>query len=101
MTVTFDEIQSAAELLQGKVPRTPALSSPALSTLTGADITLKLENLQVTGSFKPRGAYVKLAGLTEQEKKFGVFAASAGNHAQGVAYHARNLGLTATIYMPE
>jgi len=101
MSVSFDDIQSAAKLLQGKVTRTPSLSSPVLSKLTGSDITLKLENLQVTGSFKPRGAYVKLVSLTQDEKKAGVIAASAGNHAQGVAYHAQNLGLSATIYMPE
>lgn len=101
MTVTFDDIQRAAELIEGKVTRTPSLPSPVLSELAGADITLKLENLQVTGSFKPRGAYVKLAGLTDKEKKAGIAAASAGNHAQGVAFHARNLGVPATITMPE
>ncbi len=101
MTVTVDDIQRAAELIEGKVTRTPSLPSPVLSELAGADITLKLENLQVTGSFKPRGAYVKLAGLTDKEKKIGIAAASAGNHAQGVAFHARNLGVPATITMPE
>lgn len=101
MTVTYEDIKAAAKHLEGKVIRTPALSSTALSELCGADIALKLENLQVTGSFKPRGAYVKLAGLSGPEKKAGVVAASAGNHAQGVAYHARQLGIPATIYMPE
>lgn len=101
MTVTIDDIRAAAELLEGKVVRTPAISSATLSDMCGAEIVLKLENLQVTGSFKPRGAFVKLKALTDKEKKAGVVAASAGNHAQGVAYHARNLGIPATIYMPE
>ena len=101
MPVTFKDIQKAAKQLEGKIIRTPSLSSPLLSDLSGADITLKLENLQLTGSFKPRGAYIKLAGLTDREKKAGVVAASAGNHAQGVAIHARNLGIKATITMPE
>jgi threonine dehydratase len=101
MAVTIDDIQAAARQLEGRVVRTPSLASPALSELCGADIVLKLENLQITGSFKPRGAFIKLAGLTNEEKKAGVVAASAGNHAQGVAYHARDLGLSTTIYMPE
>ncbi|MCH7551042.1 MAG: pyridoxal-phosphate dependent enzyme [Proteobacteria bacterium] len=101
MPVTIDDIRAAAEALEGKVSRTPGLRSAVLSELTGADIFLKLENLQVTGSFKPRGAYIKLSGLSDKEKKSGVVAASAGNHAQGVAYHARQLGVSATIYMPE
>ena len=81
--------------------RTPGLSSVVLSELAGADIVLKLENLQLTGSFKPRGAYIKLASLSAKDRKLGVIAASAGNHAQGIAYHARELGIPATIYMPE
>lgn len=101
MPVTFKDIQKAAKQLEGKIIRTPSLPSPVLSDLSGADITLKLENLQLTGSFKPRGAYIKLAGLSDKEKKAGVAAASAGNHAQGVAFHARNLGIKATITMPE
>jgi len=101
MTVTLEDIRAAARQLETRVVRTPALPSPALSDICGADIVLKLENLQVTGSFKPRGAYIKLAGLSDKEKKAGVVAASAGNHAQGVAYHARDLGIPATIYMPE
>ncbi len=101
MTVTIEDIRAAAEQLEGKVTRTPTLRSGVLSELCGADIVLKLENLQLTGSFKPRGAYIKLNGLTDKEKKAGVVAASAGNHAQGVAYHARNLKIPAAIYMPE
>lgn len=101
MTVTFEDIQDAARQLEGRVVRTPGLASAVLSELAGADIVLKLENLQVTGSFKPRGAYIKLASLSAKDRKRGVIAASAGNHAQGVAYHARELGIPATIYMPE
>ena len=89
MPVTIDDIRAAAEALAGKVSRTPGLRSQVLSELTGADIHLKLENLQVTGSFKPRGAYIKLSGLSKKEKKSGVVAVSAGNHAQGVAHHPR------------
>jgi len=101
LAVTIDDIRGAARQLEGRVVRTPCLASPALSELCGADIVLKLENLQVTGSFKPRGALIKLDSLSDAEKKVGVVAASAGNHAQGVAYHARNLEIPATIYMPE
>ncbi len=101
MGVSIDDIRAAAGLLEGRVVRTPSLRSGVLSDLCGADIVLKLENLQITGSFKPRGAFIKLSGLSDREKKAGVVAASAGNHAQGVAYHARNLGIPATIYMPE
>ncbi len=101
MTVSIDDIRAAAERLEGKIVRTPTLRSSLLSDLCGANIVLKLENLQLTGSFKPRGAFIKLSGLSEKEMKSGVIAASAGNHAQGVAYHARQLGIPATIYMPE
>ncbi len=101
MTVSIDDIRAAAERLEGKIVRTPTLRSSVLSDLCGANIVLKLENLQFTGSFKPRGAFIKLSGLSEKEMKSGVIAASAGNHAQGVAYHARQLGIPATIYMPE
>lgn len=101
MTVTFEDIQDAARQLEGRVVRTPSLSSAVLSELAGADIVLKLETLQITGSFKPRGAYIKLASLSAKDRKRGILAASAGNHAQGVAYHARELGIPATIYMPE
>lgn len=98
--ITIDDIRKAAELLQGHVLRTPAISSPGLSKLTGADVYLKLENQQVTGSFKTRGSYVRMTALSEAERKAGVVAASAGNHAQGVGYHAERLGIPATIYMP-
>ena len=101
MTVTIDDIRAAARELEGRVVRTPSIRSRALSELSGADVVLKLENLQLTGSFKPRGAFVKLSSLPARDKKAGVVAASAGNHAQGVAVHARDLGIPATIYMPE
>lgn len=98
--VTFEKIQAAAELISGAVLETPCLPAPRLSQLTGADVFVKYENMQVTGAFKERGALVKLASLTEDEKARGVIAVSAGNHAQGVAYHAGRLGIPATIVMP-
>lgn len=101
MTVTIETIRDAARLLEGEIIRTPALPVRRLSRASGADVYLKLENLQVTGSFKVRGAGVKLHSLTEDERARGVVAASAGNHAQGVAYHAGRHNIAATIYMPE
>lgn len=101
MAVTLDHIRAAAALIEDHILKTPALRSHGLSEMSGADVVLKLENLQHTSSFKPRGALVKLLSLSEADKKAGVVAASAGNHAQGVAFHARNLGIPATIYMPK
>jgi threonine dehydratase len=101
MTVTIEDIRDAARLLEGEIIRTPTLPVRRLSRATGAEVYLKLENLQVTGSFKVRGAGIKLNSLTEDERARGVVAASAGNHAQGVAYHAGRLDIAATIYMPE
>lgn len=98
--VTFDKVKQAAEIIKGAVLETPCLPAPRLSQLTGADIFVKYENMQVTGAFKERGALVKLSSLTDQEKSRGVIAVSAGNHAQGVAYHAGRLGIPATIVMP-
>lgn len=98
--IDFKDITDARELLAGHVLRTPSIASPALSKLTGADIYLKLESQQVTGSFKVRGSYVRMAALSDAERKAGVFAASAGNHAQGVGYHAQRMGIPAAIYMP-
>ncbi|MDE0150607.1 MAG: threonine ammonia-lyase [Rhodospirillaceae bacterium] len=100
MTVTAHDIREAAGLLDGQIVRTPTLHSRTLSEIAGCGIWLKFENLQYTASFKDRGAYVKLASLDEGARKAGVIAASAGNHAQGVAYHARRLGIPATIVMP-
>jgi threonine dehydratase len=98
--VTFTRVQEAAALLNGAVIETPCLPAPRLSQLTGADVFVKYENMQVTGAFKERGALVKLSSLRADEKKRGVIAVSAGNHAQGVAYHAGRLGIPATIVMP-
>ncbi len=96
-----EDVRAAANLLVGSVARTPTIASPALSALTGSTVFLKLETLHPTGSFKERGAVVKLASLGRAERKAGVIAMSAGNHAQGVAYHARRLGIPVTIVMPE
>jgi threonine dehydratase len=100
--VTIDDIRRAASVIAGHVLRTPAVRAPRLAEATGAaEVVLKLENQQYTGSFKDRGAYNKLASLDAQAKTAGVIAMSAGNHAQGVAYHAQRLGIPATIVMPE
>ncbi len=100
MTVTIADIEEARRVIAGVVLRTPMLPAPRLSALTGAEVFVKYENLQVTNSFKDRGALVKLASLNETERKRGVVAMSAGNHAQSVAYHAARLGIPATIVMP-
>jgi threonine dehydratase len=98
--VTLADIEAARRTLAGHVLRTPLLAAPPLSALTGAEVYIKYENLQVTNSFKERGACVKLAALDSGERRRGVIAMSAGNHAQAVAYHARRLGIPATIVMP-
>jgi threonine dehydratase len=100
MTVTIDDIRAAARLIEGRVVRTPTFSAPRLSALTGANVFVKYENMQATGSFKDRGALVKLESLTPDERRRGVIAMSAGNHAQAVAFHAARLGIPATIVMP-
>jgi threonine dehydratase len=99
--VSLAAIKSAADLLRGNVLRTPALEAPKLSALTGARIFVKYENMQATGSFKDRGAFLKLSSLDAAARQRGVIAISAGNHAQAVAYHAARLGIKATIVMPE
>ncbi len=99
--ITAADIDAAAKTLEGRVLRTPTLYAPRLSALTGAEIFIKYENLQATGSFKDRGALVKLASLNDAERKRGVIAMSAGNHAQAVAYHATKLSIRSTIVMPE
>jgi threonine dehydratase len=101
MTITFEDIQRAARAIADKVPHTPFVRAATLSDLTGANVMLKLETLQTTNAFKVRGALNKLLSLTPEECKRGVIALSAGNHAQAVAYHATQLGITATIVMPE
>ena len=100
MSITIKDIEAARRVIKGAVLRTPMLPAPRLSGLTGADVYVKYENLQVTNSFKDRGALVKLTSLSEAERKRGVVAMSAGNHAQSVAYHAARLGIPATIVMP-
>src|ERR1700723_4742571 len=95
--VTLADIEKARGTIAGKVLRTPLLPAPPLSALTGAEVFVKYENLQVTNSFKERGACVKLAALSADERRRGVIAMSAGNHSQAVAYHARRLAISATI----
>jgi threonine dehydratase len=101
MTVTLEDVRNAAERISGEVVRTPTVRSGALSAALGADVYLKLETLQRTGSFKDRGALVKLLGMDSDARERGVIAVSAGNHAQGVAVHAQRLGIPATIVMPK
>ena len=98
--LTLADVEAARERLGSAVYRTPCSRSEQLSKLTGLDIFLKLENLQMTGSFKERGALNRIATLTPEEAARGVVAASAGNHAQGVAYHATRRGIRAVIVMP-
>ncbi|GAC1344072.1 MAG: threonine ammonia-lyase [Acetobacteraceae bacterium] len=98
--IGIDDVRAAAERIAGRILRTPALPSHAVGLATGAEVTLKLENLQAIGSFKERGAANRLALLSAEERARGVVAMSAGNHAQAVARHASLLGLRATIVMP-
>lgn len=98
--LTLADVRAAAERLRGQVLETPCTPSRTLSELAGCDVFLKFENLQFTASFKERGALNKIAQLSQAERACGVLAVSAGNHAQGVAYHAQRLGIPATIVMP-
>jgi threonine dehydratase len=98
--IEIADIRAAAGRLQGQVLNTPCVESRTISQIIGAQVFLKFENLQFTASFKERGACNKLAQLTPEERRRGVIAMSAGNHAQGVAYHAQRLGLRAVIVMP-
>jgi threonine dehydratase len=98
---TIDDIRAAAARIDGAVIRTPMLLSRTLSEVIGAEVWLKFENLQFTAAYKERGALNKLLQLSAEERSRGVIAASAGNHAQAVAYHARRLGIPAVIVMPE
>jgi threonine dehydratase len=100
MSVTIADIEAARRTITGQVLRTPMLPAPKLSALTGAEVYVKYENLQVTNSFKDRGAFNKLASLSADARERGVIAMSAGNHAQAVAYHAARLRIPATIVMP-
>jgi threonine dehydratase len=99
--VSLDDVEQAAELIKAIAVRTPMEESRWLSALTGSNVHLKCENLQRTGSFKIRGAYTRMSHLTSEERARGVVAASAGNHAQGVALAAQALGIKATVFMPE
>ena len=101
MSVTFADIQAAADRIAGHVDRTPTRYSRKLSELTGAEVWLKFENLHYTASFKERGACNRLSQLSPEERKRGVVAASAGNHASALAYHGSRLGIPVTIVMPE
>ena len=98
---TIDDIRAAAKRIDGALIRTPMLVSKTLSEIIGAEVWLKFENLQFTAAYKERGALNKLLQLSPEERKRGVIAASAGNHAQAVAYHAKRLGIPATIVMPK
>ena len=100
LPVTLRDIEAAAGVLSGFVKRTGFDRSRTLSDITGASIWLKFENLQFTSTFKERGALNRLHALTGDERRRGVIAMSAGNHAQGVAYHAMRLGIPAAIVMP-
>ena len=98
--ITLDDVRAAAGRIDGAVVRTPTLKSLTLSELVGAEVWLKFENLQFTAAYKERGALNRLAQLTPEQAAVGVVAMSAGNHAQGVAYHAHRLGIPSTIVMP-
>ena len=97
---TIDDIRTAAARIDGAVIKTPTLCSRTLSEIIGAELWLKFENLQFTAAYKERGALNKLLQLTDDERARGVIAASAGNHAQAVAYHGKRLGIPVTIVMP-
>jgi threonine dehydratase len=101
MAVTLADIRAASEALKDHIVRTPIVRATGLSAELGCDLRLKLETQQHTGSFKPRGAFVKIHNLTEAQRQAGVIAMSAGNHAQGVAFWAGRLGIPAVIVMPK
>ena len=100
LPIGLNDVLAAAAAISGQVIRTPCLRSDTLSQMTGAEVWLKFENLQFTAAYKERGALNRLLSLTPEQRQRGVIAASAGNHAQGLAYHARRLGIPATIVMP-
>jgi len=100
LPVTLENVEDAAGVLAGVVKRTNFDRSRTLSDITGADVWLKFENLQFTATFKERGALNRLSALSADERQRGVIACSAGNHAQGVAYHAARLNIPATIVVP-
>src|SRR5580698_5814898 len=100
LAIGLEDVLAARERLRGQVYYSPCARSEMLSKLTGQQVYLKLENLQMTGSFKERGALNRLSLLAKEEAARGVVGASAGNHAQGVAYHATRLGIRSIIVMP-
>ena len=100
LPISISDVEAAAGRIDGQIVHTPLRKSMTLSEITGADVWIKFENRQFTAAFKERGALNKLAQLSDAEKERGVIAASAGNHAQGVAYHGRRLGIPVTIVMP-
>ncbi|HKY32120.1 MAG TPA: threonine/serine dehydratase [Candidatus Polarisedimenticolia bacterium] len=100
MTITLETVQSAARVVRGRIHRTPLIPSASLSRMTGHDLWLKAENLQKTGCFKPRGALNRLSKLSAAERARGVLAASAGNHAQGLAFAAADARIPVTVVMP-
>ena len=100
MTISIQDIYEAAEAIGDSIVKTPCTKSQTLSEITGAEVILKFENHQFTASFKDRGALFKLLSLNPEQSKAGVIAMSAGNHAQAVAYHAKRLGIPATVVMP-
>src|SRR3954468_22897028 len=99
--LSADTVLRAAARIKDQIVHTPTLFSEALSRATGAKVYVKYENMQHTGAFKSRGAIAKLTTLTPEQRRAGVVAMSAGNHAQGVAFHATRLGIPATIVMPK
>src|SRR5437764_6052621 len=99
--VSSDDVTAARKLIHDVISDTPVLHSRVLSETVGGPVALKCENLQRTGSFKIRGAYVRIARLSDAERARGVVAASAGNHAQGVALAAKLLGAQSTVFMPD
>jgi threonine dehydratase len=99
--LTLERIRAASRLLEGRIRRTPVEPSPSLSEELGVPVWLKLEHLQTTGSFKVRGAFVRMAELTPEERRWGVVTCSAGNHGKAVAYVAREIGVAATVYVPK
>jgi threonine dehydratase len=101
LPISLDDVRAAAQRIRGAIEHTPCVHSRTLSKLTGAEVFLKFENLQFTASFKERGALNKLLSLDQAERRRGVIAMSAGNHAQAVAYHAARLGIPALIVMPK
>lgn len=100
VTITLEDVKAARQTIAGRLHRTPLVSSKALGHRIGVSLYLKLENLQKTGSFKPRGVLTKIAGLSREERKYGLVTASAGNHAQALAWAATAEGVRCTVVMP-